>query len=37
MNVTLQIQDCTLQELQALFARLAGSPSATPSRKCSLQ
>lgn len=30
MNVTLQIQDCTLQELQALFARLAGSPAATP-------
>lgn len=30
MNVTLQIQDCTLQELQALFARLAGSQAATP-------
>ena len=30
MNVTLQIQDCTLQELQHIFARLAGPLAAAP-------
>ncbi len=30
MNVTLQIQDCTLQELQHIFARLSGPMAAMP-------
>ncbi len=30
MNVTLQIQDCTLQELQHIFARLSGTVAAAP-------
>lgn len=30
MNVTLTIQDCSLQELQTLFARLAAVPATAP-------